>query len=107
MVSPGKGMPELSIIMKRATAAYPKLFRAFCKAASEMSAANGSLNHKNTLICKISRQYIIHFLRSGRDYFTLLMTQEFPINYTIQRFNTKSMASVAWRKGNAIRNPKW
>src|SRR5205823_14605988 len=27
--------------------------------------------------------------------------------YTIQRFNTKSIASVACRKGNEIKSPKW
>src|SRR5260370_20168964 len=58
IVSPGKGMPELSIMIKRETAGYPQVLRALCNVCSEMSAANGSLRNAGGRTLKMGGQRI-------------------------------------------------
>ena len=58
MVSPGNGMPALSIMIKSVTAGYPRVSRAFCSVCSEMRAANGSCRKVSARTLKIGSQRI-------------------------------------------------
>src|SRR5437588_12005949 len=83
MVSPGKGIPALSIIIKRITAGYPRIFRAFCKLCTVISAANGPPEKVNSRICKMSSQRIT-----------------FPFRYRTLWFEIRSDENQIWSGNN-------